>query len=471
MQRFLLLPFLFLANVLASERPPVILVDGYHLLCDSGDLVVSGHDFGDLQPRLEAQGVTVTFLGTCSMPGKPSIEELGNALAATIQRMNAPEVDLVTNSMGGLIVRAYLSGMQTAAGVFRPPESPRVRKWVAIATPNFGAMLPGGFAAFLPDTQAREMTPGSQFLFDLATWNQNQDDLRGVDAIGIIGNAGGWGLFEGASDGTVAVTSASLSFAKEDERTRLLPYCHGAGDFTSILGFGCNAPPLAKMQSDNPLSWQIVDSFLSGTDVWKTIGHTPSKDKYLSRYGGILSQSRDPAGKPSGAVQEQNFIAGAPSPGTYSVRINKPGPRIALIAPAAARLPSLSLAPRMWISIYGDNLADATASVNGEPLPLSYTGEHQINALLPGKLSGLAKLTVAGSSGSDAVNVLVEDARRRCSRGPVPAAGKLPRSAAATTCPYSSPVWETKRATPWSSSKVTSPCLPATQDRRLSFPG
>ena len=43
------------------------------------------------------------------------------------------------------------------------------------------------------------MTPGSQFLFDLNTWNQNLDDLRGIDVVGIIGNAGGIGLLQGMS--------------------------------------------------------------------------------------------------------------------------------------------------------------------------------------------------------------------------------------------------------------------------------
>jgi uncharacterized protein (TIGR03437 family) len=401
--------FSLLTSIAWGQRVPVILVDGYHLSCDSS-VLDSAHDFGELQQRLQAQGVPVTFFATCSISGKPSIEALGNALGAIIQKMPAPEVDLVTNSMGGLIVRSYLSGKQPVSGEFHPPADPKVRKWIALATPNFGAMLPSGIGALLPDLQAREMTPGSQFLFDLATWNQKHDDLRGLDTIGIVGNAAGWGPFDGASDGTVAVTSASMSFALPDERTRVLPYCHGAGDFTSILGFGCDAPPLAKIQSDNPLSWQIIDSFLSGRDDWMSIGNPPSKDKYLAQYGGILSQVRDNSGKPSGPVRDQNFVVNPPARGTYAVVIDKPGPQIALVAPSAARLSSLSLAPRMLVSLYGNNLSGSSVSVEGQPLSLNYTGDHQVNALLPDNVFGLAKLTVSNDRGSETVNILIEDA-------------------------------------------------------------
>src|SRR5581483_4149712 len=148
------------------------------------------------------EGVTVYFFGTCSFSGKPSIESLGNALGATIRGLNVPQVDVVTHSMGGLILRSYLAGKQPASGTFSPPTDTRVRKWVSIATPNFGALLPSAVSDFLPDVQAQELVPGNQFLFDLATWDQNRPDLRGVDVIGIIGNAGGFGPFSGASDGT-----------------------------------------------------------------------------------------------------------------------------------------------------------------------------------------------------------------------------------------------------------------------------
>jgi uncharacterized protein (TIGR03437 family) len=406
--RLSILVFILAVSPAFAQRVPVILIDGYHLTCSSDNLV-STHDFGDLQPRLQSEGVAVTYFGTCSIPGKPSIEDLANAFGTTIRNLNVPEVDIVSHSLGGLVVRSYLSGKQTASGVFTPPRDPKVRKWISIATPNFGALIPSIIAGFLPDIQARELTPGSQFLFDLNTWNQNHDDLRGIDAIGMVGNAGGFGPLEGSSDGTVSVTSASMSFVEPDERTRVLPYCHGAGDLTSILGLGCGSPPLAKVQSDNPLSWQIIDSFLSGSDTWKTVGHPPSQDKYLSKYGGILSQQRDNMDRPVASIQDQNFVTGPPLLGSYNVVIDKPGPLVSLIAPSAARLRDLSLAPRMLISIYGNNLSGSTVSVNSQTLTLNYTSEHQINALLADNVTGLATLAVANDRGKQSLNIFVED--------------------------------------------------------------
>jgi uncharacterized protein (TIGR03437 family) len=354
--------------------------------------------------------VAVTFFATCSLPGRPSIEELGNALGTAIRNLNVPQVDLVTFSMGGLVVRSYLAGKQPAPGAFTPPVPSRVRKWISIATPNFGALVPSIVPDFLLDTQVRQLVPASQFLFDLATWNQNHDDLRGVDAVAIIGSAGGTGILEGASDGTVGVTSASLSFAEPDERTRVLPYCHGTGFFTAILGFGCDAPPLAKIQTDNPLSWQIIDSFLSGTDAWRSVGQSPRQNKVLSQYGGVISQARDSTDTPQSPIRDRAFATDAPMPGGYTVVIDKPGPLVALIAPSAARLLSLSLAPRMLVSLYGNNLTGATVSVNGQTLALNYTGEHQVNALLPAGVTGLVKLTVSNPQGRQTLNIFVEDA-------------------------------------------------------------
>jgi uncharacterized protein (TIGR03437 family) len=206
------------------------------------------------------------------------------------------------------------------------------------------------------------------------------------------------------------MTSASLSFAEPDERTRVLPYCHRAGTLTSILGLGCDAPPLAKIQNDNPLSWQIVDSFLAGTDAWKTVGHSPSQDRYLWQYGGVLSQPRDNVDRPMGSIQDQAFVARPPRVRTYSVVIQRPGPQIAAVYPSAARLDVLSLAPRMLVSIYGSSLSNSTVTVNGQVLALNYSGDQQINALLPGNELGLATLTVSNDRGKQTVNIWLADA-------------------------------------------------------------
>src|SRR5262249_46970878 len=87
----------------------------------------------------------------------------------------------------------------------------------------------------------------------------------------------------------------------------------------------------------------------------------------------------------------------------------KPGPQIALIAPSAARLATLSLAPRMLVSIYGTGLASSTVTAAGQALSISYNDDHQINALLPVNIHGLAQLTVTNAQGKQSVNIFVED--------------------------------------------------------------
>jgi hypothetical protein len=86
--------------------------------------------------------------------------------------------------MGGLISRAYLAGLQPNQ-TLAPLSNARVRKLIQIATPNFGS-----FQAPRTGVQTSEMVPGSTFLWDLGTWNQRLDDLRGVDVLAVIGNAG-----------------------------------------------------------------------------------------------------------------------------------------------------------------------------------------------------------------------------------------------------------------------------------------
>jgi hypothetical protein len=362
-----------------------------------------------MEQRLAAEGARVVYFSTCSFSGKPSIEDFGNALGTAIRNLNSPQAHVVSHSLGGLVVRSYLAGKQSSGAVYTPPLDPKVRKWASIATPNFGALLPQGIP-FLPDVQARELVPGNPFLFDLATWNQNRDDLRGVDTIAIIGNAGGFGPGQGSNEGTVGITSASLSFAEADERTRALPSCHGAGDLTSILGLGCDGPPLAVIRADSPLSWQIIDSFLAGRDDWKTAGRSPGQDPYGSLNGGVLQQQRDRFDTPQGSPSDQAFVTNPPVRGGYAVVINKPGPRMLLAIPSAARLDSLSLAPRMLISIYGTALAGCVVAMNGRTLALNYADDRQINALLPEDVTGIARLSVSNTNGSQTFNIMIEPA-------------------------------------------------------------
>jgi uncharacterized protein (TIGR03437 family) len=357
------------------------------------------------------------------------------------------QVDVVAHSMGGLVLRCYLSGKQNAAGLFQPSATVPIRKAVLLATPNFGT----GIASLLGfTTQVNEMASGSGFLFGLGAWNDGTDDLRGVDAIAAAGNAGsgGTGNPNGFDDGVVPLTSASLRFYLPG-RTRVVPYCHinGGGIITLFSLCPGNAKGIANIDSATHDSAKMIVSFLSGNNDWQSVGTAAESDPFLSVDGGLivaahaaddsnlnvdsatagsqkLSTSSDHlAYTDSHAIGlaalsvtsgTTNIAAtvNLPAGGTEPYLV-KPGPLIARVFPAAAANFPLELAPRMLIAIYGSDLATGTDSqvlVNGSATTLYYTSTNQIDALLPATASGLTKLTVQTSAGKNTVNVYVDAA-------------------------------------------------------------
>jgi hypothetical protein len=175
--------------------------------------------------------------------------------------------------MGGLIVRSYLAGLNLASNTLSPPLHPPIRKIVFIATPHFGTDYSLPFSE-----QVTEMQYGSTLTWDLATWNQDGDDLRGIDALAIAGNprVDSDGV---VSDGVVAVQSASLDFVYPG-RTRVIPYSHKDPSFlTTIATESCPGPAegIADIQSRAHPSYQIIRSFLDGTSVWQTVGIPPAQ--------------------------------------------------------------------------------------------------------------------------------------------------------------------------------------------------
>lgn len=275
---------------------PVVLLNGWQAICTTTDSTVAAsvNTFGQLAYQLQDQGLPVAFFNSCSY-GDIQIEALGAELGTFLNSLTYTDgtpilqFDLVTHSMGGLIARAYLTGLQNN-GSPSPPVNPNVRKLIMIACPNFGS-----FQAPDLGVQAPEMVPGSAFLYNLARWNQGSDDLRGVDALAIIGNAGTEGGLPNASDGVVSLTSGSLGFSSQPSQnpvqTRIVPYCHVDPDLATPLGIGMScsgAGGIADLTDDSQLSGRIVSSFLAGTSDWMAIGGTPPTDPYLSIYGGML---------------------------------------------------------------------------------------------------------------------------------------------------------------------------------------
>ena len=122
-----------------GPHPPVVFLNGYQLDCSSSSF--SG-TFGTADTVLQASQIVTLFFDNCSVPNKPAIEALGTAfgqfLAALKYTDGTPvtQVDVVAHSMGGLIVRNYLSGKQArGTTVFQPPASPGIRKIIFLGTP------------------------------------------------------------------------------------------------------------------------------------------------------------------------------------------------------------------------------------------------------------------------------------------------------------------------------------------------
>jgi pimeloyl-ACP methyl ester carboxylesterase len=290
-----------------STRPPVVLLNGWISGFTNSCPVAASSvtTFGNLAQYLVSDGVPVVYLfDNCLEDPNQPIETLGNDLGAFLRTIKyddgtqVPQIDLVAHSMGGLIARAYLAGLQPNQ-TYLPPYYPLVRDLVLIATPNFGSFVAGNYPLeWAVGSQGAELLPGSAFLWNLSTWNQRGDDLAGVNAIAIVGNAGSYGTLSSAtallnaSDGLVSTTSASLGFvSKNATTTRIVPYCHvdPAAFTNTLLGtFSCNAPGIANVTSPSHYTSLIVRSFLAGATDWQSVGTAPTADAYLATNGGTF---------------------------------------------------------------------------------------------------------------------------------------------------------------------------------------
>ena len=440
-----------------TAMPPVVFVNGYQSTCTANQFA---DNFGKFDQLLQATGRVSVFFDNCLYPTKPSIAELGNNLGRFIAGLKYSDgsavtlVDVVGHSMGGLVIRSYLAGRQTT-GSYAPPAAPGIRKAVFLATPHFGTPVASLFGA---DVQTMELANGSVYTFDLGTWNQGTDDLRGVDALALAGN-GGTGILTqaGLDDGVVSTTSASIGFAVAG-RTRVVPYCHTPPGAVTVAGFcPANAPGIAQGLNATDANAAAVLSFLNDTAAWQTIGQPPEQNALLSTGGGLVARAKSAddqflmvsganAGKtlnvttsavawaeylPSGSKSLTVNTAAGPQQISYqqpagyvAALIVKPGPFIARVLPAAAALSPLAIAPGMFVSVYGANFATANAqasvlplptslagvqvTLNGIPIPLQFVGPGQINAVIPPGVSGLARLKVIASSGTHAVNVVLQ---------------------------------------------------------------
>ena len=457
----------------SATRPPVVLLNGWETgFTGSCPVSSSSTDtFGNLAQYLMSDGVPVVyFFDNCTEDPNQPIETLANDLGTFLKTITydngqqVPQIDLVGFSMGGLIARAYLAGLQTS-GALTPPVNTLVRDLVLIATPNFGSFLATNFAStFTAGTQSAELISGGSFLWNLATWNQRVDDLRGVNAIAVVGNAGtyvnnGTGVsLANASDGIVSTTSASLGFTYQGTVvTQIVPYCHvDPSTFTNTtLGtFNCNAPGIANITSASHPTSGIVRSFLSGTSNWETIGSTPATDPLLSIDGGTFFAAVNATGGyitdmtevlwgtlllqvggDQGTIFFNDFVAGTgifeatsqslgsidcgtvtEAVGYYAAARCKIDTAIISIGPLA-KVPGRVISPGSAITITGEDfgflcngckvVATPAGATTGSTLAVSSWSETSITAQMPASLSGLITISVLSETGNDYITIMV----------------------------------------------------------------
>jgi uncharacterized protein (TIGR03437 family) len=454
-----------------TPKPPVVFVNGYQYACGSSSQFAD--TFGKFDEFLQNTNRASVFFDNCASPRKPSIEDLGNQLATFLAGLkyqdgtSVNQVDVVSHSMGGLIVRAYLAGMQTN-GAFQPPANHGIRKMVFLSTPHFGTSVATTFGS---DVQTSELSIGSTFVFNLATWNQGSDDFRGIDSLAVAGSSG-VGITP-YSDGVSTFTSSSIGFALA-ARTRFLPYCHiSFTDLVSLLGsassagFVCqtNSPGIAKAVLATDTNVQIVQSFLNDTPDWQNIGQPAEQNPVLTTQAGVILRTKSqndqfvvmqnaavgttnltvPAASASaGTVAYREFLASGPftatattSAGMQQQAVNlaagitnavtiKGGPFISRVLPAAAIVSPLNIAPGTFAAIYGSGFATSTTTasttpfpttlggvqvlVNGTAIPLYYVSANQIDAVFPLTVSGLVTVTVTSAGAQSTVRVLIAPA-------------------------------------------------------------
>lgn len=439
---------------LNATKPPVVLLNGWQFVCSTSSS--SADTFGNLAQYLQDDGVPVVyFFDNCVEGPNSKIEDLGTTLGTVLGLIHydngapVPQIDLVTHSMGGLIARAYLAGLHSDESVM-PPSNPKVRKLVLIATPNFGSFFAASFSLFT-GTQSAEMIPGSSFLWNLATWNQRVDDLRGVDALAVIGNAGPWNGNPNYSDGVVSLTSASIGFARDSSRTRILPYCHI--DSASFAGqfIDCSGKGIAHVD-EAPETGQIVRSFLADTSTWMSVGlsGTPSQDPILSKWGGIyfaqetataqwvmdltqvsfgtvVLQEGYASGENfysefvsgTGEIQADSQSLGMLTCGPVTVRVGlvstircKVPPVIGSVGPLSPSTSGSIVQSGRTITINGSGFGQqqcSSCAVWAYPGPTSLRvltwSDQSITVMLPSS-SGFVQLVVLTASGSDEINIM-----------------------------------------------------------------
>jgi uncharacterized protein (TIGR03437 family) len=434
----------------SSSEPPVVLLDGFQLSAVSSCPMApnSTGTFGNLQSYLGGSPnfASVFFFENCTECPSCSIEQLGADLGTFLNLLPYAQVDVVAHSMGGLIVRSYLSGKQITSGSFSPPVTQKIRKAVFIGTPHFGSFQADSLSAdiFLgAGVQTNELKRASSYIWDLATWNQFGEDLRGVDSLSVIGS----GATSQQSDGVVGLTSGSLDFVQSGH-TRVVPgYCHiqlTAGIESGFLG--CAGPGIAYVDTVNHPAYLAASSFLSGGSTWQIVGNAPAQDPFLSKYGGMIVADVNSSdqfvnglsgvkwgsvtlinGAASGELFYSDFVSGTATfnfgsgtcgpytkePGIYSTVRYKFAPSVYSVGPllpVAGRVVQAGTTITISGAGFGATQCGTCRVTAANPgavsLAISSWSDTSIRAFLPASYGiGIATIGVTTASGSEAMNI------------------------------------------------------------------
>jgi uncharacterized repeat protein (TIGR01451 family) len=296
-----------LTSVVSAPPPPqsvpVVLIHGF--LGNPG----SFGSMGDLLERDVGVAVEPFDYGEFTQgPSNVTIEELAGLFSFHIRQVleNHPEarsVDVVAHSMGGLITRAWMSGMTETD--FCPtcvqiPYEGQIRRLILVGTPNYGAegaILRGACAfsqAGCSLTQAGEMRFGSSFIATLHDkWEEFQQSnnpyrVLSQNLLFIAGTQASNRtqrervLFEcndvqGCDDGVVDISSAVLP-ASPTGMIRYLPYRHFPGNLPksalTLVG-------VTERNHRNHQTYRLVRAFLKNNVVLGqccgrgTVGYNP----------------------------------------------------------------------------------------------------------------------------------------------------------------------------------------------------
>ena len=162
------------------ESPPIILIHGWN----GGEFTwPSPARLKYLEQQLGRDIVFFNYRTGIVANRYPPIEVLEEQLDRFL--LSYKQVDIVAHSMGGLLVRQYLS---------HHTENP-IRRLVFLSTPHFGShasqVLTGlASVSAVGNVQAAEIQPGSDFLWQLNT--QQGAELEDVETLNVYIDSGSW---------------------------------------------------------------------------------------------------------------------------------------------------------------------------------------------------------------------------------------------------------------------------------------